>query len=296
MISARHWLPLILAVVLGGGSVLVLLQRRVDAILEPLRREEAVLYLPSGLWLKRLSLGYDSLLACFYWTRAVQHYGRERLAGSDKFPILYPLLDIATTLDPELVIAYRFGAIFLAERPPLGPGRVEEAVRLLQKGMAGRPDYWRFWGDLGFIYYWNARDYAQAAATFLEGSKRPGAPSWMKVMAARVATEGGERRTSMFLWREIHDSTDDPSMRRHALGNLQFLRAEEDMEQLEKLAVRYAREQGKEPQSFQDLIAAGYLAGVPVDPLGYPYGLERGGKARLHPGSPLVRFQPRRRR
>ncbi|MFQ5926088.1 MAG: hypothetical protein ACE5MH_01495 [Terriglobia bacterium] len=214
--------------------------------------------------------------------------GWQRLAGRTSFPLLYPLLDITTTLDPELVIAYRFGAIFLAEAPPLGAGRAELAVKLLKKGMAAKPDYWRFWSDLGFVYYWNVKDYARASAAFLEGSQKPGAGGWMKVMAARVATEGGDRRISFFLWRQIYESTDNPALRRHALGRLRELKAEEDKEQLGKLVAHYQRGHGTPPGSLADLIAAGYLADVPVDPLGFPYWLDRNGRVRLDPGSPLA--------
>lgn len=296
MVPVRRWLPMVIAVGLVGGSALVALQRRLDATLQPLRQEAAVLYLPSGTWLKRLSLGYDGLLACIYWTRAVQHYGRERLATSQSFPLLYALLDITTTLDPELVIAYRFGALFLAEPPPLGPGRVEEAVKLLEKGMAAKPRYWRFWGDLGFIYYWNTRDYARASTAFLEGSRKADAPAWMKVMAARVASEGRDRKTSLFLWHEIYQSTDDPAIRGHALLRWREVKVGEDVEQLEALVARYRRERRAAPRSVNDLVEGGYLAGMPVDPLGFPYWLDQTGRVRPDPRSPLAPVAAREKR
>lgn len=221
-------------------------------------------------------------------------HGREKLAGRTEFPLLFPLLDITTTLDPQLLVAYRFGAIFLPESPPIGPGRVDLAEKLLRKGMAARPDYWVFWSDLGFIYYWNAKDYKKASATFLEGNQRLGAPGWLTVMAARVATEGGDRRTSMFLWRQIYQSTDDPSMRRHALDRWRQLRAEEDREQLAKLVARFERERRARPASLADLVAAGYLPAVPVDPFGFSYRLDSEGRVQLDPQSPLAQPPPRR--
>ena len=78
-----------------------------------------------------------------YWIRAIQHYGGDRLSedrrDSDASSCCYPLLDLTTTLDPYFNIAYRFGAIFLAERPPGGPGRSDQAEQLLQKGIAAQP-------------------------------------------------------------------------------------------------------------------------------------------------------------
>src|SRR5579872_579016 len=91
------------------------------------------LYVSSGKLLRDLSLGYEGLLADIYWTRAVQYYGRERLSGHPRFDLLGPLLRITTTLDPHLIIAYRFGAVFLAEKPPGGAGQPAEALQLLDR-------------------------------------------------------------------------------------------------------------------------------------------------------------------
>ena len=94
--------------------------------------------------IKKLSLGYDSLLADIYWTRAVQYYGSRLTVHSRDFDLLWPLLDVTTTLDPKLIVAYRFGAIFLSEpagrREPHGPrGRAGEAGHRGQPGrMASR--------------------------------------------------------------------------------------------------------------------------------------------------------------
>ena len=76
----------------------------------------------------RAALGFDAILADVYWIRAIQHFGGTRRSeGGDKsYKQLYPLLDLTTTLDPRFTIAYRFGAIFLAEPYPAaraGPTR-----------------------------------------------------------------------------------------------------------------------------------------------------------------------------
>ena len=77
-----------------------------------------VLWIPSGKIMKRLSLGHDGLMADIYWTRAVQYYGGQLRDSKTDFPMLGPLLDITTDLDPYLLVAYRFGAIFLSEPSP----------------------------------------------------------------------------------------------------------------------------------------------------------------------------------
>jgi len=52
----------------------VLLLRRIDQMRTGSTLQE-VLYISSPKALKRLSLGYDGLMADLYWTRAVQYFG-----------------------------------------------------------------------------------------------------------------------------------------------------------------------------------------------------------------------------
>ncbi len=291
MIPLRRWLPLVLLVGLVGGYALVRVQQNLDASLAPLQAEVTELYLPSGEWVKRLSFGYDGLVACVYWTRVVQHYGRQRLealaGGRPNYALLYALLDITTTLDPELLLAYRFGAIFLTEPPPGGPGRPDLAVALLEKGIKANPDYWRFWYDLGFVYY-RAKEYRKSSEAFYKGAQHPEAAPWMRVMAAKVLEEGGDREKSRALWWEVYKSTDDKAIQWSAVSHLAGLRVDDDIEFLEKLVKAYAQKTGKPVQTWNELIAAGVLRGVPLDPAGFPYQLMPDGRVLLSPQSPIT--------
>ena len=186
-------------ILIASFLALVPLQRALDRQLTAQRRLEELLYLPSGKILRRLALGHEGLLANIYWTRVVQYFGRKKLDHSARFDLLGHLLQITTELDPQLVIAYRFGAIFLAEKSPAGAGQPQAALHLLRRGIVANPNYWRLWQDVGFIYYWDLKDYASAARAFQTGSERPGAHLWMRVLAATVAAEGGKTGTSRLL-------------------------------------------------------------------------------------------------
>ncbi|MEE8200392.1 MAG: hypothetical protein V3R29_04405 [Candidatus Acidoferrales bacterium] len=285
MFRSWRWLPLVLVAFLAGGYVLVTLQRRIDRQFERFRVQEQFLYISQPEWVKRLALGYDGLLGCIYWTRAVQHYGWQRLTYQ-KYNLLYPLLDITTTLDPQLLIAYRFGAIFLTEEPPRGPGQYPQAVELLRKGIGHNPSYWRLWYDLGFVYY-RKQQYQQSAAAFYEGSKLPGARDWMKVMAAKIAAEGGQRRFAIELWTVLYETTDSPAIRQNARAHLEGLLADEQIEQLQRLVDHYEEQTGRALESWRELLEKGFLRALPRDSQGYPYVLDPQGRVRLHPESPI---------
>jgi hypothetical protein len=109
----------------------------------------------------------------------------------------------------------------------------------------------------------------------------------MKVMAARIAAEGGSRDISRFLWTEIYNSTQDPNIRRNALEHLLALRAEEDIEELQRLVGAFARHFGRPPHSIGEMVAAGLLPGLPTDPTGQPYVLAPDGGVHLNPSSKI---------
>jgi tetratricopeptide (TPR) repeat protein len=244
---------------------------------------EELLFLPTEARFARLSGGYSSLLAALYWTRAVQYYGRRRLAHAQDFPLLGPLLDITTNLDPHLLIAYRFGSLFLAGKPPEGVGDPQRAIHLLQRGIVANPDYWRLWEDLGFIYYWDMKDFAHAARAFQAGSEQPGALPWMRVLAASVSARGGEFQTSRILWTEIARTAGNDSMRHSAEMHLAALDTQQALKELDGLLAAYQQKQGHPANSWQDLVAAGYLRGIPHDLSGETFVLGPDGHAALGP-------------
>lgn len=232
-----------------------------------------LLYVRSGETMRRLALGYDGAAADLYWIRALQHFGRERLTPPGQprtYALLYPLLDLTTTLDPYFTIAYRFGAIFLGEAYPGGPGRPDLAVALLQKGLAAQPNKWQYMQDLGFVYYWHMQDYRTAATWFQRASEVPGAPSWMGPLAAVTMAEGGHRSASRSLWQQIAKS-DEPWLRDSAVQRLAQLDAMDAIDLITARVQDYQRTHPGSPISWDQLRAAGYLRGVPLDPTGTPY-------------------------
>ncbi|PYX82114.1 MAG: hypothetical protein DMG70_16545 [Acidobacteria bacterium] len=260
----------ILLIACLSGTVFTL--DRVDRLRTGASLEE-ILYISSPKVLKRLSLGYDGLLADVYWTRAVQYFGHKHRSNPENYKLLAPLLEITTYLDPHLVVAYEFGANFLASPLPDGAGEPERAVQLIENGIRANPDEWRLYYNLGFIYYMEMSDYAKAAHAFARGSERPGAHSFLKILAASMAQHAGELETARMLWITTFESTHDKQIKSNALAHLRALKVEEDVTNLEKLVARYRERTGRLPASLNDFVSAGMLPGISVDPTGRPYRL-----------------------
>src|ERR1044072_5595912 len=194
-----------LAVVIAIGLITtVALARFVDARRSPVdvSANDESLYL-NAKTAKRISLGFNGLAADWYWMRSLQYVGRKILEQKDEvalddlsqldLKLLAPLLENATTLDPEFLDPYEYAAVVL---PALD---VQEAIRLTRKGIDANPNAWRLYHHLGYIY-WQQHDYSTAAEVYRRGADIPGAPPSMHAMSARMAAEGGSRATA----REIY--------------------------------------------------------------------------------------------
>ena len=239
--------------------------------LRPQATLDEVLFISSPTVIKRATLGYDGLMACIYWTRAVQYFGSRHHYSASSYNLLAPLLEITTHLDPHLLVAYEFGTSFLAPKPPFGAGQPERAIELMQYGILNNPDNWRLYYDLGFVYYMQLKDYRKAAETFEQGSHVPNAHPFLKIFAAQMAQHAGEYQTARMLWSATYQSTQDEQIKRNALRHLRALRVDEDVQRLQEGVTRFGERTGRLPSSMSELLAAEGIAGTPADPDGHPY-------------------------
>jgi len=256
---------------------------------------EESLYITSGKTLARLTRGYNAIAADLYWIRTIQYYGGTKrkaatsgaqAAGID-YKLLYPMLDLTTTLGRRFNIAYRFGAIFLAEAPPGGPGRPDLAIALLQKGLSERPDKWEYMQDIGFVHYWWRHDYTAAARWFNRAADTPGAPWWLRSLAASTLAEGGDRRASRQIWEQLRETAEVDWLRHDAERKLLQLRALDDIDALQSVVDRFTAASGRPPGGWEPIVRAGLLRGTPIDPAQTPYEIDAAGRIHVSMKSPL---------
>jgi tetratricopeptide (TPR) repeat protein len=267
------------ATIAGAAAIVVLLAAIVG--LQRVREErfrttaaaQEFLYLTSPAAATRLALSYDAVVADLYWMRAIQYFGGNRLAadGDKSYALLYPLLDLTTSLDPHFSMAYRFGAFFLSEEIPGGAGRPDLAVRLLEKAMRAHPNRWEYPYDIGFIHY-REGDFPTAARWFRRAAEIPDAAEWLRPLAAVTLASGGDTQSSRLLWRQLLE-TEAEWLRQIADYRLRQLDAIDQSAQLEALTAAYERRFGSPPASWDDMLRAGLLQRVPLDPAGHPYAL-----------------------
>ncbi|MFN2455341.1 MAG: hypothetical protein ABR577_14090 [Pyrinomonadaceae bacterium] len=280
---------LCLIILLGFFSV-VALARWTDAHRPPIdaRLEEERLYV-SGATARRLSLGFNGLIADWYWMRALQYVGRKIIAhgglGSiqldDLSPLdlrlLAPLLDATTTLDPQFIPAYEYAALVL---PAVNE---EAAITLLKKGIAANPEAWRLYQHLGYIY-WQQQDYTAASAAYGAGAKLRDAPKWMLALSARLTAEGGSRQLAGEMYTRMMNEASDEQVKEMAARRLLQLASFDERDAIRRALSDYKSRTGRCVSTWKDVAATLRTArlrieasGAPLDPAGTPYVLRNGG-------------------
>lgn len=264
--SGRGRIAVILLSLVGIGAAAAILQaRETNYPLEPV--PERLLYLRSGKAADRLMLTFDGLAADIYWIRSIQTYGRDLKDESrkDRFALVQPMLDLTTTLDPYFLIAYRFGAVFLSLEPPSGPGRTDQAIALLEKGLAADPDRWQLAHDIGFVHYSHTGNPAAAADWFERAAKMAGdrAP-WLRTLAVLAKAESGNRRGARLMATEMLKSPEkyirDASQR--MINQLESL---DRVDAVQKIVDTFTAARGRFPSSLMELAQAQMMGGIPVD-------------------------------
>jgi tetratricopeptide (TPR) repeat protein len=276
MIRSRQITAIAGTVLICSMVSAVLLTRGIDHSL-PTAPLQQMLYISSPKLLKRLCLGYEGLLADIYWTRTVQYFGDTHRKGGGTYQLLWPLLNITTQLDPHLIPAYEFGETFLVAKPPQGAGDPGKAIELALSGIQNNPGDWRLYYDLAFVYY-DQKDYRDAAEAFLRGSQLPNTHPFLKIMAAQMAQHGGDLSTARMMWSATLQTGHDALIRANAAAHLRAIQVDEDVTALGQLVERYHDRTGHYPSAFSELVSAGWIKSIPVDPIGHPYTLESRGR------------------
>lgn len=263
-------------------------QERINTLLVKSTPGQDLLVFGSPAMVEKLALGYSSLVADVYWMRTIQYYGRRSEAAQRpvRYKNLAALLEITTTLDQDMIDAYRAGSTFLAEPEPLGAGQPQEAIRLLDKAIVHHPEDWRYSFDKGFIHFWYLREFKQAGGIWLETSRIPGSPSWMEPLAAMSLSQGGAMETARSIWQMQFQESDRADVKENAMNHLLNIRVAEDMWTLEFLIRKYVERTGHAPGTLEDLVRSGYLRMIPADPFGAQYQFNpKTGRVQLNPAS-----------
>jgi hypothetical protein len=233
---------------------------------------------------RRMSLGFNGLAADWYWLRSLQYVGRKAIAhggpvtlddmGALGIKNLGPMLEHATTLDPQFLAAYEFGAVVLPS--------IDEAaaVRLLEKGVRENPGEWRLYHNLGYIH-WQAGRYREAGEAYKAGARVAGAPVWMRAMAAQMEASGGGRALAREMYRRLYEESSDGQIKALAASRLAQLASLDERDAIRRALEDFRARASRCTAAWREvapLLRAARLrldaSGAPLDPTDTPYVLD----------------------
>jgi len=291
MKSSTKTLIAVAVIAVGFAAVFVLsnfLERAKPALPEDYVDRDLAL---QGAKLKGFSLGLEGLLADWYWMQSLQYIGDKVVASKEHINLenlnslnprlLYPYLDNATDLDPHFMAVYSYGAVVL---PAIDAG---QAIKIAEKGIKNNPYEWRLYQQLGYIY-WRLGNYEKAAEIYTEGSRIAGAPAFMKLMSAKMKSEGGSREIAREVYLQMFEESDDRQAKEVAALRLLELDALDERDAIRAALQNFKEKTGRCAAGLPEILPLLRNVKLPtgkdfridksnnlVDPTGAPYILDK---------------------
>ncbi|MGC2236486.1 MAG: hypothetical protein WA584_10015 [Pyrinomonadaceae bacterium] len=244
-----------------------------------------------GAKLKGFSFGLEGLAADWYWMQSLQYIGDKVVASRENINLenlnslnprqLYAYLNTATDLDPHFMAVYSYGAVVL---PAID---ASQAIKIAEKGIANNPNEWLLYQQLGYIY-WRLGNYEKAAEVYTQGSQVADAPTFMKMMSAKMKLEGGSRETAREIYRRMFEESDDKQVKETAEIRLLELDSLDERDAIRAALQNFKQKSGRCANNFQEILPLLINVKLPagkdfsvdssknlIDPTGAPYVLNK---------------------
>jgi tetratricopeptide (TPR) repeat protein len=162
--------------------------------------------------------GYKVLIGHAFWIGVIQYYGDAANAAT-RFSNLYDYCSLASDLNPQFISIYTFGATALA----FHLNRIDEAARLLEKGIAANPHAERLKYLLAAILYEHTEKYDFIIPVLEEEAGRPDAPPMMVNILANTYKKVGRYQDAIRVWKKVLQIGETDEQRIEAAQKLQEL-------------------------------------------------------------------------
>jgi hypothetical protein len=271
-VETRWWGRAIAALAIAG-AIGISQQRLPDVRTEA--AQEA--FVPDPRLARLAAVGFEALLADFYWMRAVQIVGSEQgpYGRSDQ---IGRLIDVVTTLDPWVEHAYRFAALWMTD----DAAAVRKANELLKRGIEHHPDQWLNRFHLGFNHFFYFDENAEAAEVLAPAIGLKGAPRYLGRLVARLRSDagGGEIEAAAAFLHELRRQTDDPYKQAEYEKALDEIEAERRARLLDQARELFQRRHGRDIRALEELVTVPppVLRALPPEPHGWEWKLDADGR------------------
>jgi hypothetical protein len=272
---------LIVKVPLRGVAIVTLLVLYASLIIpfsNYMRRKpfvEKIGLLPRVEVLKLVSADHKQLTGELLILKVLVYFGglmeknQVKLDTPPDYQAMSRLIHASVQLDPYNMDAYYFAQSIMV----WDVGQIKLANSLLEYGMKYRTWDWTLPYFTGFNYAFFLKDYNKAAQMYMRAGELSGSPISMS-LAGRYLQRAGKTEMAISYLSAMEKSARAPALRKTFQTRLQAFRV---VLTIEKARDRFKAERGRLPERVDELVAAGYLKQMPVDPYGGSFYLEPDG-------------------
>jgi hypothetical protein len=207
-------------------------------------------FVPNPERVRFAALGFNAVVADYYWLQAVQILGSARSNFSDLNVVLAQLVDVTTAVNPWVDHPYRFAAVWLTDSEQ----SVRHANHLLERGIAYHPLDWRNRYYLGFNHFFYLEDAGEAARVLSTAVGLKGAPKYLGALAGRLQANQGSLETAAAFLMEMADNSDDGYSRAEYLKALDEIEVERAARRLDDARDAFEMRHGRDIDRVEDLI------------------------------------------
>lgn len=242
--TRRGWLRLLLlvAAVCTTGVIHARMDTSTQAASGHLRVPEARV---AGI----ASLGFEPLVADWFWVQALQLVGGELIDIGPHADAIADAIELITSLDPWVDHPYRFAAIWLTA----SLDEVRRANRLLQKALSYHPRDWRNRFYLGYNQFFYFEENRRAAQTLEPALHMPGAPLYLGALVTRLRAEDGDLDTAAIFLQELIRNAPDEYVRAEYWKANDEIETERRARLLEQARVAFWKQHGRDVREPSEL-------------------------------------------
>ncbi len=209
------------------------------------------------------------LLKSFTWVG--MKVGSGSNLSKHEWLLLKKILDKITDLDRRFWDPYLFAEMMLTWQG----GMIDEANNLLLKASKALPDDYRPLYFLGFNEFYFRRNASKAAPYLRKAATKPGAPDFLKGLAARFSLYGRQTLAGIIFLKNLIRQTSNENTRKYLEKRLKTL---EIIYNLENKVHKYKEKYGKLPSDLMSLVKKGLINTIPKDPYGGKFLLLKNGR------------------
>lgn len=181
--------------------------------------------------------------------------------SSTEWKQAYKVLNNITELDPRFWDPYLFTEMMFTWQA----GMINEANRLLKKAAKALPEDFRPLYFIGFNEFYFRKNAAKAAPYLRAAADKPGAPDFLKGLAARFSLYGNQTLAGILFLKGLIKQTNGDMTRKYLSKNLKTL---ETILIIENAVKRYRELFKRNPVNIGQLLDTGIIDTIPEDPFG----------------------------